>query len=129
MKFMLIIMNLGQGSNGLIDQIPNRPRFFTTVPSGVYLPPSKDLPIAAKARNPRTYTYFSIPKIFAQNIDKGHKESPLTEIHAIKAMTTFGKSTKLRYVFHASHTKHKLIFIIPYICDVFLSFIFLIHND
>lgn len=76
-----------------------RPRFFTTVPSGVYLPPSKDLLAAPIARNPRTYAYFSIPKIFAQNIDKGNKDNPITEIHALKTMTTHGKSIKSRYVF------------------------------
>ncbi|XP_031620238.1 radial spoke head protein 3 homolog B isoform X1 [Contarinia nasturtii] len=82
-------------NNGLINP-SSRPRFFTTVPSGVYLPPSKELPIASKVRNPRTYAYFSIPKIFAQNIDKGHKENPITEIHALKTMTTYGKSIKPR---------------------------------
>lgn len=68
------------------------------MPCGVYLPPSKDVPmVAPKTRNPRTYAYFSIPKIFAQNIDKDNKVSPITQIHAIKASTTtlHGKS---RYV-------------------------------
>lgn len=76
-----------------------RPRFFTTVPSGVYLPPPKDLLAAPIARKPRTYAYFSIPKIFSQNIDKGNKDNPITEIHALKTMTTNGKSIKSRYVF------------------------------
>lgn len=86
-----------QDTTGLLDP-SSRPRFFTTVPSGVYLPPSKDLPTAPKVRNPRTYAYFSIPKIFAQNIDKGDKANPITEIHALKTMTTYGKSIKPRYV-------------------------------
>lgn len=90
---------LQQENTGLIDP-SNRPRFFTTVPSGVYLPPSKELPIVSKVRNPRTYAYFSIPKIFAQNIDKG-KENPITEIRALETMTTYGKSIKPRYVFHS----------------------------
>ncbi|XP_055322463.1 radial spoke head protein 3 homolog B isoform X2 [Sitodiplosis mosellana] len=82
-------------TTGLHDP-SSRPRFFTTVPSGVYLPPSKDLPAASKVRNPRTYAYFSIPKIFAQNINKGDKANPITEIHALKTMTTYGKAIKPR---------------------------------
>lgn len=81
----------------------SRPRFFTTVPSGVYLPPAKDVPVAPKVHNPRTYAYFSIPKIFAQNIDKGDKVNPIEEIHALKTMTTYGKSIKLRYVMFTQH--------------------------
>lgn len=68
------------------------------MPSGVYLPPSKDVPILAqKVRHPRTYAYFSIPKIFAQNIDKD-KVSPITQIHAIKASTTTLHGKSIRYV-------------------------------
>lgn len=99
-----------------------RPRFFTTVPSGYLLPPpAKDLPAAPKVRHPRTYAYFSIPKIFAQNIDKdNNKVSPITQIHALKASTTtlHGKS---RYVYvsmifvHGSLiTSHHITYCIHY---------------
>lgn len=57
-------------------------------------------------RQPCTYAYFSIPKVFVQNIDKRNKENPITEIHAIETMTSYGKSNKLRYV-HYEMKKNK----------------------
>lgn len=88
-----------QGSNGgLLDQTQVRPRFFTTVPTGIFLQPSKELSISQKVYQPRPYAYFSIPKIFAQQINKGNKENPITEIHTIEAATTIEGPSKRRYV-------------------------------
>lgn len=106
MLFILFQISKYQAISGSVDPIANRPRFFTTVPSGVYLPPAKELPHAPKLRHPQTYAYFSIPKIFAQNIDKGNKLSPIEQIHAIKTTNTYDKTGKLRYVFHLASQKH-----------------------
>lgn len=87
-----------ESNSGLLDQTQVRPRFFTTVPTGIFLQPSKEISIAQKRYQPRPYAYFSIPKIFAQKINKGNKENPITEIHTIEAVTTIGRLFKRRYV-------------------------------
>lgn len=88
-----------QSSNGVLDQIPNRPRFVCTVPTGVYLQPSKELPVVKHqnaSNDVRTYAYFSIPKVFAQRNNDG----PITEIHGIQAVASslFNKPVSKRYV-------------------------------
>lgn len=77
-----------QSSNGVLDQFPCRPRFVTTVPIGVFLPPTKELPPVKHpnaSNDVRTYAYFSVPKVFAQ---QRNIEGPITEIHAIQALAT-----------------------------------------
>lgn len=88
-----------QAPNAYGEPLSNRPRFSTTVPTGVFLrQPSKETSSPTKVRYTKTYAYFSIPKVFVQNLNGKHKEDRVTEIRPIVATTTntFGKLQKLR---------------------------------
>lgn len=82
-----------QSSTGNIEQTQNRPRFVTTVPSGILLPPpSKEEPVKPQ----RTYAYFSIPKLFAQRISQDNADYPIKEIQPIEMISSYTKAFKLR---------------------------------
>lgn len=103
-----------QDSNSsLLDQTQVRPRFFTTVPTGVFLQPPKQISIAHKRYQPRPYAYFSIPKIFAQKINKGNRENPITQIYTIEGATTVGRPFKRRYVQTYCHKNQGLLLFSP----------------
>lgn len=71
-----------------------RPRFVTTVPIGKYLAPNKEQPVVPPIKQ-RTYAFCSVPKLFAQRINK-ENEFPISGIQAVQPITSYGKSNKLR---------------------------------
>lgn len=86
-----------QANNTPAESIPNRPRFTTTVPSGVFLQPSRGIRTPpSKVRCDRTYSYFSVPKVFVQSLGGNHKANRITEIRPIVTNTTIGRLQKLR---------------------------------
>lgn len=57
-----------QSNNGSSETVvPKRPLFVTTVPTGIFLQPTRELPVVPARR---TYTYFSIPRILATGAAK-----------------------------------------------------------